>query len=356
MMGVRTRPTLLAFIICVAPACLWAQVVRLPAVEPPSRMLPGQLVSHPDSPAEILQSPGTTDAAPASPRPDESQLPPGVRNGVFQKVLVDATWLAPGSGDGLEIGEVRVEGIFALPCPTRNAPLVITPGFDAQTLEGPPNVEVPQRLFAAYTQFRWLSQVTPQWGLDFAVTPGAYSDFNQASNKAFRLTAHGAAAWTWNEQTKIAFGVAYLDMPDTNFIPIGGLIWTPNEELKCELVFPHPKIARRIYWRGIPCGCGILPFSDAARSRIDDDRVQDWVYMVGEFANDAWAIQQTAGANTQVLLRDYRFIVGVERKVIGGLSSRFEVGYVFGRRVRYTNDTPDYYPADTVMVRGGLAY
>ena len=46
----------------------------------------------------------------------------------------------------------------------------------------------------------------------------------------------------------------------------------------------------------------------------------------------------------------------MERKVIGGLSSRVEVGYVFGRRIRYTSDTPDFYPTDTVMFRGGLTY
>ena len=249
-----------------------------------------------------------------------------------------------------------MEGIFALPCPTRNSPLVISPGFELQTLQGPAYVDLPQQLYTAYTQFRWLSQVTPQWGLDFAVTPGVYSDFNQASNKAFRLSAHAAAAWTWNEQVKIAFGVAYLDMPDTNFIPIGGLIWTPSKDMDCELVFPHPKISRRVYWRGFPCRSGILPLSDAAGSRVYGDEVQDWVYVAGEFANDAWAIRQSDGTNTQVMLRDYRLILGIERKVMGGLSSRLEVGYVFGRRVRYTNDTSDYYPADTVMVRGGLTY
>ena len=122
-------------------------------------------------------------------------------------------------------------------------------------------------------------------------------------------------------------------------IPIGGLIWTPSKDLNFDLVFPHPKISRRIYWSG-QCG----------------DEVQDWAYVAGEFASDAWAIRHSDGSNDQVLLRDYRFILGVERKVIGGLSSRFEVGYVFGRRIRYTSDTPDFYPADTVMLRGGLTY
>ena len=47
-------------------------------------------------------------------------------SGVFQRVWADATWLAPSSSDSLEIADAHIEGIFALPCPTRNSPLVIS--------------------------------------------------------------------------------------------------------------------------------------------------------------------------------------------------------------------------------------
>ena len=262
-----------------------------------------------------------------------------MRDGFFQKALFDATWLAPSGAEGLEIGELHTKGIFAMPCPTRDAPLVITPGFAVQSIEAPASVDLPQQLYSSYTQFRWLSQITPQWGLDFAITPGVYSDFHQESSDAFRLTGHGAVAWNWTEKAKIVLGAAYLDRPDAVAIPIGGLVWTPDDDTNVNLVFPHPKISRRIYWSG-----------------LDDDRVQDWAYIAGEFAGDAWAIRRADGANDQVVLSDYRFILGVERKVIGGLSSRFEVGYVFSRRVRYTSRWPEFRPSDTVMLRGGLTY
>ncbi len=134
-------------------------------------------------------------------------------------------------------------------------------------------------------------------------------------------------------------GAAYLDRPDVEVIPIGGVIWTPNDDVKFDLVFPHPKISRRVYWGG--------EYGDA---------VQDWAYMAGEFTGDAWAITRADGSDDQVVLSDYRFILGLERKVLGGLSSRVEVGYVFGRRIRYSSGTPDFYPTDTVMLRGGLTY
>lgn len=333
------RASVVFLFVWLAPTCLFAQVVRLPAVEPPGQSPPGQLVSHPDSSAEILQAPGETDTASASPAPDEPHLPPGVRNGVFQKVLVDATWLAPGGADGMGCNDLQLQGIFAVPCPRRDSPLVITPGFAVHYLQGPQNVDLPPQLHEGYTQFRWLSQVTPKLGLDFALTPGIYSDFNQESSDAFRLTGHGAAAWTWTDTTKIVLGAAYLDRPDVEVIPIGGLIWTPNPDVNFDLVFPHPKISHRIYWGG-----------------EQGEDTQNWVYVAGEFTGDAWAIRRTDGSNDQVVLSDYRLILGLERKVIGRLSSRFEIGYVFGRRIRYSSDTPDFRPTDTVMLRGGLTY
>jgi hypothetical protein len=315
------------------------EVIRLPAVDPDPGVPPGQLISHPDSPSNLLQTPGTNNVAPASPPVETPQLPPGVRNGVFQKVVGEFTWLAPGGSQGLENRDARIEGIFALPCPKPTSPLIISPGFEVQNLETPAAVDLPESLYTAYTQFRWMSQVTPQLGLDFAVTPGVFSDFQQSSGKSFRASAHGAGAWTWNVQTKFVLGLAYLDMPDTNFLPIGGMIWTPNEDTSVELLFPRPKIARRVNWGG----------------NFGDNK-QDWVYLSGEFANDAWAMRRDNGTDTQVLLRDYRVILGFEHKVIGGLSSRFEIGYVFNRRVRYTDGASDFYPSDTVMLRGNLTY
>ncbi|MBU4398849.1 MAG: hypothetical protein KKE86_05870 [Planctomycetes bacterium] len=316
-----------------------AQVVRLPAVAPAEAGPPGRLVSHPDSSAEILQMPGELGVAPATAPQSEPQLPPGVRGGVFQKLLFDAAWLAPGGNDGMGMNDLQLQSIFALPCPTIDSPLLITPGFAVHYLQGPRRVDLPPRLHEGYVQFRWLSQLNSKLGLDLAITPGVYSDFRQEAADSFRLTGHGAAAWNWTDKAKVVLGAAYLDRPDAEVIPIGGVVWTPHEDVKFDLVFPHPRISRRIYWGG----CG------------GDDK-QDWVYLAGEFAGDAWAIRRADGSDDQVVLSDYRVILGLERKVSGGLSSRFEVGYVFSRRIRYTSGTPEYRPTDTVMLRGGLTY
>ena len=181
--------------------------------------------------------------------------------------------------------------------------------------------------------------MNPTLGLDLAITPGVYSDFQQEAADSFRLTGHAAAAWNWTDKTKLVLGAAYLDRPDAVVIPIGGIVWTPSENVKYDLVFPHPRISRRIHWWWNDC-----------------KEKEDWVYLAGEFAGDAWAIRRADGSDDQVVLSDYRVILGVERKAAGGLSSRFEAGYVFSRRIRYTSGSPDYWPTDTVMLRGGLTY
>ena len=309
-------------------------IVRLPTVMPEEQGYPGQLVSHPDSAAEILQAPGGTVAdAPAQP-------PSDVRAGMFQKLIFNGTWLAD-FNDSRSFGQTDLESkiILALPCPTRDSPMVMTPGFTAHFLQGPAGVDLPPRLFDAYMQFRWLSQVTPRLGLDLAVTPGVYSDFDQGTSDALRVTGHAAAAWTWSQTTKIVLGAAYLDTFDINVSPVAGISWKPNEELTFDLIYPTPKISKRVHWF----------------DGLNKD-VETWVYIAGEVAYDSWAIAHSNGSNDQVLLSDDRLLLGLERKAHGGLTASVEVGYVFNRRIRFKSDMPDFYPEDTVLLRVTLKY
>ena len=41
----------------------------------------------------------------------------------------------------------------------------------------------------------------------------------------------------------------------------------------------------------------------------------------------------------------------------GGLNSRFEVGYVFGRRIEFIHSgDPDFEPEGTLLLRAGVSY
>ena len=135
-------------------------------------------------------------------------------------------------------------------------------------------------------------------------------------------------------------GAAYLDRPDVEVIPIGGVVWTPYEDVKFDLIFPHPKISHRIRWYSPP-----------------GDQVQDWAYIAGEFAGDAWAIRRTDGSIDQVVLSDYRLVLGAERKVAGRTRAPIARWATSSAAASATAATrPTSVPADTVMVRGGLTY
>ena len=314
-----------------------AQVVRLPTVMPASEAYSGRLVSNPDT----IEMPGPpaqlADSVVHGQRQPQSL--PGARDGIFQKITFDATWLAGGGQN--DLGETQLEStvVLGFPAPTRESPLLVTSGFAVHYLDGPVSRDLPARVFDSYVQFRWYHAFGPRWATSLAVTPGVYSDYEQQTDEAFRLTGNGVAIWTWSPAFKLVLGVAYLDRDDLRVLPVGGVIWKPNEEVKFELAVPRPKISRRIHWMG-----------------VDASGAEDWAYVAGELGGGIWAYRRRDGRNDVFNIRDYRFILGVERKAPGRLGAHLEIAYVFGRRIDFDTATPALKPADTVMLRVGASY
>ena len=341
MHGRAAARAVVAVLACLPASSLWAQVVRLPAVMPPEQRHPGQLVTHPGSSAELLQAPGAEEPAlmmltpPVAGDRSCDAGPRDARPGLFQKLIFSSTWLAAGGDNDPGMIDLSLKTVFAFPCPTRDSPLIITPGFAVHYLDGPAAPDLPPQVFDVYTQFRWMHRHSPRWAVDLAITPGVFSDFEQGADEALRITGHGAVLWTWTPTLKVLLGVAYLDREDIGVLPIGGLIWTPCDGMKFELAAPRPRIAVRTSYRG---------------------DVEDWLYVAGELGGGTWAIRRASGQNDLVTYRDWRAILGVQRKALHGIDAKLEVAYVFGRKLQYESPTAELKPAGTVMVRGGLTY
>jgi hypothetical protein len=103
-------------------------------------------------------------------------------------------------------------------------------------------------------------------------------------------------------------------------------------------VFPRPRAA----WR--------LPKSPVP------GRDEYWFYVSGEFANAIWAFEQSDGTADTFASRDFRLILGMERKIIGGLSHRIEAGYVFDREIKLASDGDEVELDDSVLLRAGIVY
>ncbi len=264
--------------------------------------------------------------------------PPGTRPGLFQKFYFTGTWLAQTEQDDLGQADLDASIVLGLPFPQRETPLLITPRFGTHYLDGPVTPDLPPRVYDASIEWRHMRKINEAWSMDVAVTTGYYSDFESGNGDAFRITGRGLGVYEWSPTTKVILGVVYLNRAGASVLPAAGLFINPNESTKLELLFPRPRVA----WR-------LEPFSTPGV----DER---WLYVAGEFGGGVWAIQDPDGADDVVTINDYRLLLGIERKVPGGLGHRFEVGYVFGREVEFDSATPDYDPSDTVLLRYGIVY
>jgi hypothetical protein len=297
----------------------------------PARM-PGRLAMFADP--NIQQS--APQEIPEAQPPVVPQLPPGAKPGVLQRVKFINTWLSGRSGDDLEFFDTELMVSLGFPFPTVESPLVVTPGFGAHFLDGPDAPDMPAQVYDAYLDLLWKKPLTPELSIDVAITPGWYSDFEQSNSDALRIGGRIIGFYTLSPFTKFVLGAAYLDRDDVSVLPIGGVVWTPTDDWRLELVFPKPRIAYR-------SGC--------------DGEFAWWWYLSGEFGGGSWAIRREAGFDDVANYSDWRLMLGQELK--RGLDSIFwaEIGYVFSRELSYNSGLPaEVMPPETVMLRVGVGY
>jgi hypothetical protein len=256
------------------------------------------------------------------------------KSGFFQKLSLTATWFG-NSNDPADLGGTEIDAFLtvAVPAPIKEWPLLITPGINTTLIDGPTVTDLPPRLYYTYVDLMWLPQVVHRWTLLLSVAPSVYGDFDA---NEFRLTGKGLVIYDWvPERLQFVAGVLYLNRENIRVLPAGGLIWTPADWARFELLFPKPKLAVR--WH---VGPGF----------------EDWIFTTAEFGGNTWPIVRESGLTDNVTYLDYRLLVGFERKLDGGAGYRVEVGYVFGRSIEFTSGNGDFDPQDTILLRGGITY
>lgn len=303
-------------------------IIPLPAVE----QLTEEFIYSPELPPEMVVAPGYSGNLTA---PTCGELRDH-KSGFFQKASFTATWLARGSSsDGFGITELDLFTAVAVPLPTREWPLVISPTFNARYLDGPSAPDLPPELYETYLDFVWLPRFNSRWSAVVSVAPSLYTDFHVDVQEAWRLTGRGMIRFDCiPERLELLAGVLYLDRQDVRLLPVAGLIWTPAFERRYELVFPRPKLAHMI-------ACS--------------PTFQDWLYLGAEFGGNTFAFEQDGQADL-VTLRDYRIYLGVERKLDGGAGFRFEAGYVFSRSIELASSGQETIAPATAHLRIGAAY
>ena len=266
--------------------------------------------------------------------------PPGVRDGVFQKLFFTGAWMPQLESDRLGWGDLEGGIVLGLPFLRRDTPLVITPRFAVHFLEGPAAPDLPGQVYDADVEFRHLRRFGQgPWAMIAAVTLGHYSDFESSDANAFRVTGQAFAVYEGTPGRKWIVGVVYLNRENLSVIPAAGFIYEPTPNVKWEAILPRPRVAWRLAGDLVQTG---------------DER---WLYVGGEFGGGVWSIRRPLTLTQDVLTyNDYRVLVGYEQKILGGMSRRVEAGYVFGRELQFAGATPDVPLDDSLFLRVGLTF
>lgn len=285
---------------------------------------------------------------------------------LLQQLRLRYTWLNGNGGqpDDLGMNIAELDGTFVIPFPyCQSAPLLITPGFAVNWLQGPQsnvpplpapppaamNSELPARLYDAYVDAGWRPHVTERFSADLGFRVGVYSDDdNFFDTDSVRYIGRGYLVYTSSPQWEWKGGVLYLDRLRTKILPAGGAIWTPDNDTRWEILFPNPKLAMRLTTFG---------------------NIDLWGYVAGEYGGGTWTIDHTVatpaavppGFVTSVIqdkveYDDIRVMGGLEW--IGHLSFKgfVEAGYVWNRKLIYQSNEGNINPENTIIVRGGIAY
>lgn len=271
----------------------------------------------------------------------KSLIPLGSRNGFFQRAKFSGTYIPQFSSDSLGWTDVRTEVVTALPFFTRENPIIITPSYELHFLEAPAGVPLPPRLHDAVVDFHVFRVFDNHWIADFAVSPGLYSDdYSFDSSQALRINGRAVGVYAPNVDLKWALGVTYLDGGGwAKVVPVAGFIYTPTDDVEYQILFPTPRVAWRLASSAIP------------------GQDEQWVYVLVEYGNSAWAFQQADGSPDVLASRDFRLIFGWEHKVVGGLFTRLEAGYVFGRDIKVESlGNNDISLNSSLLVRAGVSY
>lgn len=266
-------------------------------------------------------------------------FPPGGRQSVFQKVKFTSAYLPRFSDDSLGMTDLQLDVVFGLPFLTVETPLLVTPFYAVHFMDGPVTPDVPPRLHDAAVTFQHIRPFNDRWMAMLDLTLGQYADdASFDSSEAFRVTGGGAGVYRSSDRWKWVLGATYVNRANTQILPVAGFIYTPNDDIEYRAVFPAPKFSWRLPWSNNPG---------------TDDR---WFYLGGEFGGGAWAVTRDDGTPDRLDITDWRVFIGAERRIVGGLSRRVELGYVFQRKMEYQSNGDEIDLGDTLMVRGGLTY
>ena len=266
----------------------------------------------------------------------------GRRLGMFQGATVGVSYLPDLGSDGFEMTQVRAGASFGLPAPMKNSFFLLSPSFEPTYVKWDGPEPFPDTLYSASLGCMLIRKINERWSAMALVGPRWSSD-GRETQSAVRCSLMGGMTWTKSLQWQFRFGVVYSNRNDSfNVLPFGGLIWTPNEDWKYELMAPMLRVSRRCH-----VFQQILPRQSGSTH---------WRYAGIGFGGGTWAIESVNKQPDVANYTEFSVVLGLESERMKRTAWKTEIGYVFGRSMNFEKDTMcKFNISDSIVLRATLS-
>jgi len=214
----------------------------------------------------------------------------------------------PRSGRTRSFGMDEIDMRLQLAFPCRFIPnngqtgyFYVAPGGRLVWWNGPTSPDMPPNGFGTFLDF----SVQPKFNDTFSLIAwgrfGVFSDFEKVTSEAFRYQARLEGIGKLSSQMQVHAGVIYYGRARVKMLPTLGVVWTPDENWVVRMVFPNPKISRRL-WMG--------------------SQADWWGYAHIDYSGGSWDIDPYGLTD----YNDIRLGVGIEFATPNRIGGYFEFG------------------------------
>jgi hypothetical protein len=193
---------------------------------------------------------------------------------------------------------------------------------------GPPHMS--PNGFGAFLDFGMQPQFNEVFSLNAWFRLGLFSDFKHVSSDAFRYQGRFEGIFNVSPNVQISAGVIYLDRVRNKIMPTGGVIWSPRDDLVLKLVFPNPKISKRLWNSG---------------------NAEWWGYVQGDYGGGSWSIDGIGKTD----YNDIRIGAGLEFETLTRIGGYVELGGSFGREL-YSQHQKWAKPSNVLYFKTGFIF
>ncbi|MDR1925867.1 MAG: hypothetical protein LBQ66_15985 [Planctomycetaceae bacterium] len=238
---------------------------------------------------------------------------------------------------GMQELDLRMQ--FAIPCrfvpdyqngASSTGSIYIAPGGSLYWWDGPGVTDVNPNGFATYIDVGMKPQITEFFSLESWFRFGAYADFKKINSDALRYQGEIVGNLKISTEFQIIAGAKYWDRQRYKLLPVIGFAWMPRDDWTFYLVFPKPKITKRVW---------------------TDGRTTVWAYVQGELGGESWLWQNTGKTD----YNDIRFTSGLDFQWNNQINGFVEIGGSFNREL-YSQNTKWLEPRSVFYFKLGFDF